>query len=91
MAITTRPATDAYRKGWERCFGKAACRGPKREIVAYPADKPPRYNGCSQPCDVWSGPCCCGAWHDGKDHKAWLADRAEHLHGLLKKRSGRWR
>jgi len=22
-----------------------------------------RYNGCTDPCDVYDGPCACGAWH----------------------------
>lgn len=78
MALTSRPSTDAYRAGWEHAFGKKSAAGQRR-ITRYPADKPKRYNGCSEPCDVWTGPCCCGAWHDGKDHKEWLARRAEIL------------
>lgn len=22
-----------------------------------------RYNGSNEPCDMWVGPCSCGAWH----------------------------
>jgi hypothetical protein len=29
----------------------------------WPEDQPLRYNGCSDPCDAWTGPCICGAWH----------------------------
>ncbi len=24
----------------------------------------PRYNGSGEPCDMWTGPCCCGATHN---------------------------
>lgn len=34
-------------------------------FVPYPADKSPRYNGSGTPCDMWVGPCSCGAWHHG--------------------------
>ncbi len=38
-----------------------------RKLEPWPADAPPRYNGSGTPCDVWTGPCLCGAWHyDGK-------------------------
>ncbi len=33
------------------------------EIVPWPEGVPPRYNGQSEACDAWRGPCCCGAWH----------------------------
>lgn len=36
-------------------------------FAPWPANKPARYNGAAEPCDMWTGPCCCGAWHkDGK-------------------------
>lgn len=33
-------------------------------FAPYPKDKPPRHNG-GVLCDMWKGPCACGAWHDG--------------------------
>lgn len=37
------------------------------EFVPWPADKPIQYNGSGSPCDMWSGPCQCGATHrDGR-------------------------
>lgn len=38
---------------------------PREEhgFVRYPKDRPPRYNGSSEPCDMLVGPCSCGAWH----------------------------
>jgi len=36
-------------------------------LIAWPNDKPHRYNGSGTPCDMWTGPCSCGATHkDGK-------------------------
>ncbi len=32
-------------------------------LVAWPSDKSRRYNGSGEPCDMWTGPCCCGATH----------------------------
>jgi len=32
-------------------------------FVPWPADQPPRYNGSGTPCDMWIGPCSCGATH----------------------------
>lgn len=32
-------------------------------FVAWPRLIPPRYNGSGEPCDMWTGPCCCGATH----------------------------
>lgn len=30
-------------------------------------DRPPRHNGSNDPCDMWTGPCACGATHtEGK-------------------------
>jgi len=31
--------------------------------MGWPDDKPKRYNACTDPCDMWTGPCACGAWH----------------------------
>ncbi len=34
---------------------------------SWPADVPAQFNGSSDPCDMFNGPCSCGAWHtDGK-------------------------
>lgn len=30
--------------------------------VVWPKDKPKQYNGGTL-CDMWTGPCSCGAWH----------------------------
>jgi hypothetical protein len=32
-------------------------------FVPWPTDKHVRYNGAGQPCDMWTGPCACGAFH----------------------------
>jgi hypothetical protein len=38
-----------------------------QEMVPWPSDQPERYNACTDPCDMWTGPCACGAWHkDGR-------------------------
>lgn len=34
--------------------------------VAYPS-KWPKYLMANEPCDMISGPCCCGAWHKISD------------------------
>jgi hypothetical protein len=26
-----------------------------------------RYNACTEPCDMFVGPCACGAWHKTSD------------------------
>jgi len=31
---------------------------------AWPADAPHYHNACTDPCDVWQGHCCCGAYHE---------------------------
>jgi hypothetical protein len=45
----------------------AAPRKSRREYAAafvpWPADQPLKYNGIGEPCDMWTGPCCCGATH----------------------------
>jgi hypothetical protein len=35
----------------------------KVRLVPWPYNKPKQYNASNQPCDMWTGPCCCGAWH----------------------------
>lgn len=36
-------------------------------FIPWPDDKPTRYNACTDPCDMWTGPCACGAFHkDGQ-------------------------
>lgn len=32
-------------------------------FVPWPEDQPARYNGSGEPCDMWIGPCSCGATH----------------------------
>lgn len=29
----------------------------------WPKDVPPYFNTLAEPCDMWDGPCCCGALH----------------------------
>lgn len=37
------------------------------EIVPWPDNAPYQFNACTDPCDAFCGPCCCGAWHkDGR-------------------------
>lgn len=31
--------------------------------IGWPEDAPAMFNGSREPCDAWSGPCSCGAWH----------------------------
>ncbi len=33
------------------------------KIINVPQHWPPRYNACTDPCDMINGPCACGAWH----------------------------
>ena len=41
--------------------------GGRSGFVAWPASEPARHNACTDPCDMWTGPCACGAWHkEGK-------------------------
>jgi hypothetical protein len=35
----------------------------ENHFVPWPKDMPPRYNACTDPCDMFTGPCACGAWH----------------------------
>lgn len=39
----------------------------------YPEWMPKRFV-INEPCDMWRGPCACGAWHDGADHIAALRE-----------------
>ncbi len=32
-------------------------------FVEWPAGQPLQYNGSGEPCDMWIGPCICGATH----------------------------
>lgn len=49
------------------CQVSRAGLGVAAGFVAWPKDQPPRYNACTEPCDMWTGPCACGAWHtEGK-------------------------
>lgn len=33
----------------------------------WPKWAPQQYNACTDACDMWDGPCACGAWHkEGK-------------------------
>lgn len=38
---------------------------PEREggCVGWPLDAPAMFNGSGEPCDMWTGPCSCGAAH----------------------------
>lgn len=81
IPIKTRAVSRAYRENWERIFGEM-CEideggrvGSKSEPAftiendwqAWPEGEPLRYNACTEPCDMWTGPCACGAFHrDGK-------------------------
>lgn len=33
------------------------------EWTAWPEWAPKRFNACTDPCDMFDGPCACGAWH----------------------------
>lgn len=33
-------------------------------FVPWPENAARRYNACAEPCDMFTGPCCCGAWHE---------------------------
>jgi hypothetical protein len=48
---------------------------PRNGYVLWPKEFPV-YNGCNEPCDMWTGPCVCGAFHRDGD--------AEHL-GIKRK------
>lgn len=60
---------------WEKAYRRADAPAPAvgvqvtpvPHMAAWPADQPKRYNACTDPCDMWTGPCACGAWHrEGK-------------------------
>lgn len=39
----------------------------KTGFIPWPTQTPRQWNACTMPCDMWTGPCCCGAWHkEGK-------------------------
>lgn len=38
-------------------------------FVAWPISQPPRYNGSGEPCDMWIGPCLCGAMHTKQERE----------------------
>lgn len=36
------------------------------------------FNGCNEPCDMFKGPCACGAWHRGdKDFPKYIVEEIE--------------
>lgn len=37
------------------------------KYIPYPKNAPENFNGSATPCDVFDGPCSCGAWHKGND------------------------
>jgi len=37
-----------------------------RPFKGFPDNLPRRYNACNEPCDMFVGPCICGAWHHGE-------------------------
>lgn len=62
LATHSPPTIDYVRSADGMC--RMSGTSPKSEsFVAWPKDKPARYNGCNEPCDMWTGPCCCGATH----------------------------
>jgi len=56
--IKTKAATKEYRDGWDRVFAEKS-----NDLISWPVNEPARYNACTDPCDMWTGPCACGAWH----------------------------
>lgn len=43
--------------------GAYVSKDGKPAFVAWPRFAPKQYNGCTDPCDMWDGPCACGGWH----------------------------
>lgn len=41
----------------------AALMHTRTAIRPWPVNQPRKYNGRSEPCDMWTGPCSCGATH----------------------------
>jgi len=35
-----------------------------RAVIGWPLDAPAMFNANNEPCDMWNGPCCCGAVHE---------------------------
>lgn len=33
------------------------------QFIPWPAYAPVQHNACTDACDMWEGPCACGAWH----------------------------
>jgi hypothetical protein len=64
VSIVSHPTNKNYRDNFDATFGK---KEKPSSFAPYPADRPPRYNACNEPCDMWIGPCCCGAWHHGEN------------------------
>lgn len=44
-----------------RALSKVQAPSP---FIAWPDVQPRQYNGSGTPCDMWTGPCQCGAWHN---------------------------
>ena len=43
--------------------GQFAKRTPGKTSAGWPQHVFKQWNGCSEPCDMWTGPCACGAYH----------------------------
>lgn len=53
----------AWEKAKEIAESEIAKDG-RRDIVGWPEGAPQQCNGhLNVVCDMWSGPCACGAWH----------------------------
>lgn len=66
MTIVSKPATDEYRDGWDRIFGKPRdlenqWDSSREWCNPLPPDEV-LYNGGPQ-CGMAKGPCACGSWH----------------------------
>lgn len=33
------------------------------QFISWPTYAPVQHNACTDACDMWEGPCACGAWH----------------------------
>lgn len=51
--------TEEQRQAVESKLGSDVATG----MVPWPEWAPKQYNACTDPCDMWNGPCACGAWH----------------------------
>lgn len=36
-------------------------------MKSIPIEKRVYYNACTEPCDMYEGPCACGAWHTAEE------------------------